>query len=83
MQRAKVRIQGTVVVEFICECPGHPHNTDTETVQIDQTVNDDSRKEMATKALKDHFGKPRFRQIAGYEWIAGPTFSDLSSELPH
>ncbi len=77
MQRAKVRIQGTVVAEFICECPGRPHNTDTETVQIDQIVNDDSRKEMATKALKDHFGKPRFRQIASCTWTEGPSMSPL------
>lgn len=73
----RTRIQGRVVVDTLCNCPGHPHNFHTTEVEVDQVVVEDGRKDMPIKALKDHFGKKKWREVASYTWSVGPTLTPL------
>jgi hypothetical protein len=74
------RVQGTVEVLFLCDCPGRPHDTHTERIKVDQVVNTDKTKMMLDRAIKHHYGKARYKEIAKKEWIDEPTLTECLDE---
>lgn len=70
-----VRLTGTMIISFLCECPGRPHDGHTETVVFDAlSVTGANRLRAIDKTLIEKLGRDRYKKISGRQWIEGPNW---------